>query len=217
MSVFREGIRSTYPALCCRTETRTIFPAAHAAREPSRDSLTCPLYRRLMRFGTTGDAGIQATRTRSEEVPLVHRWTLPRSQCGKSWLQNWELLECFVSRWREELIRRFGKLTPDPGYLTNFHTGVLTLTMLGVIRQVPKRDPCQRTPTILPILGCQRILPEPCSSLAYVASPPTNVYYNKGANAQQLNSVIPGDGLWGNVRIRDVMGTAGERLCSLYV
>jgi len=39
---------------------------------------------------------------------------------------------------------------------------------------------------------------------------------SEGANVQQLDSVIPGDGLWDNVSVRDVMDTMAERFCYIY-
>ena len=36
------------------------------------------------------------------------------------------------------------------------------------------------------------------------------------ANVQQLDSVIPGDGLWGNTTVREVMNTKAGRLCYVY-
>ena len=36
------------------------------------------------------------------------------------------------------------------------------------------------------------------------------------ADVQQLSSVIPGDGMWENYTVRDVMDTVGERLCYIY-
>ena len=35
-------------------------------------------------------------------------------------------------------------------------------------------------------------------------------------NVQQLSSPIPGDGLWGETLISDVMDTVGGRLCYVY-
>jgi hypothetical protein len=39
---------------------------------------------------------------------------------------------------------------------------------------------------------------------------------DEGADVQQESSVIPSDGLWGNVRVRDVMDTVGGKLCYVY-
>lgn len=38
----------------------------------------------------------------------------------------------------------------------------------------------------------------------------------KRTNTQQVNSVIPGDGLWKETKVRDVMDTTGGRLCYVY-
>ena len=37
-----------------------------------------------------------------------------------------------------------------------------------------------------------------------------------GANILQLSSVIPGDGLWENITVQDVMDTTGGNLCYTY-
>ena len=90
-----------------------------------------------------GSAGIRATRTRSEEAPLVRRWTLAR-------------------RLRIPLELRLSSM--------------------------------------------------------YVETHPADEYAcNDGANARlQLSSVIPGDGLWENVRVQDVMSTVDGRFCYVY-
>ena len=38
----------------------------------------------------------------------------------------------------------------------------------------------------------------------------------EGTDAQQTSSVIPGDGLWRETTVGDVLDTAGERLCYIY-
>ena len=50
----------------------------------------------------------------------------------------------------------------------------------------------------------------------YVAILPTDVHRGEDTNFPQLTSVIPSDGLWGNITIGDVMSTTGGRLCYVY-
>jgi hypothetical protein len=38
----------------------------------------------------------------------------------------------------------------------------------------------------------------------------------EGTNVQQANSVIPGDGLWEETRVGDVLDTVGGYLCYVY-
>ena len=62
---------------------------------------------------------------------------------------------------------------------------------------------------------CQRIPLGLHLSSTYVATP-TDVCYSEGANVRQLDSVLPGDGLWENVTVGDIMDTTGGRLCYTY-
>ena len=39
---------------------------------------------------------------------------------------------------------------------------------------------------------------------------------NDGANVRQLSSVIPGDGLWENYTVQDVLDTVDGKLCYIY-
>ena len=39
---------------------------------------------------------------------------------------------------------------------------------------------------------------------------------DEGADVQQTSSVIPGDGLWEETTIGDVLDTVGGRLCYVY-
>jgi len=56
----------------------------------------------------------------------------------------------------------------------------------------------------------------PRLSSMYVAILPTNVHCGEDTNFPQLTSVIPSDGLWGNITIGDVMSTTGGGLCYVY-
>ena len=55
-------------------------------------------------------------------------------------------------------------------------------------------------------------LEDPLSS-TYVA---LTRYCGEGTDVQQMSSIIPGDGLWENITIGDVLDTVGGRLCYVY-
>lgn len=71
----------------------------------------------------------------------------------------------------------------------------------SISRQVDPTVPITGGPPMLNVCGNHFQLVYACSN---------------GTDVRQLSSVIPGDGLWEDVTIRDVMSTVGGRLCYTY-
>ena len=58
-------------------------------------------------------------------------------------------------------------------------------------------------------------LEDPLSS-TYVATLRLTRCCGEGADVQQTSSIIPGDGLWENITVGDVLDTVGGKLCYVY-
>lgn len=50
----------------------------------------------------------------------------------------------------------------------------------------------------------------------YVPTPRIMRGCGEGANVHQTSSLIPGDGMWEDIRVSDVLDTVGGRLCYVY-